>query len=96
MADSEVVYGTLMEPAVSEVVVIAKALLTVMDLLAMSTAAVGVCESVTCTLKFVVPGVVGVPLITPAVLILRPGGRVPEASAQVKGPFPPVEVKVAE
>ena len=67
-----------------------------MDSLAMSTAAVGVCESVTCTLKFVVPNTVGVPLMTPALLILKPGGRVPEAIAQVNGPLPPVEVKVAE
>src|SRR5271157_1552833 len=85
-----------MEPPVSDEVETANGELTVMDLVAMSTAAVGVCESVTWTLKLVVPNVVGVPLITPPELIVRPGGRVPEARAQVKGPTPPVEVSVAE
>ena len=84
------------DPAVSEEVVIAKGLLTVTDLDAMSTAAVGVWESVTDTLKVVVPSAVGVPLITPEALMVSPGGRVPEASAQVNGPTPPVEVNVAE
>ena len=73
-----------------------KGLLTVTDLLATSTAAVGVCESVTCTLKVVVPNTVGVPLMTPPALIVSPGGRVPEAMAQVNGPTPPTEVNVAE
>ena len=84
------------DPPVSDEVVIAKGLLTVTDLDATSTAAVGDCESVTCTLKVVVPNTVGVPLITPEALIVSPGGRVPEASAQVNGPTPPVEVNVAE
>jgi len=81
---------------VSDEVETANGELTVTDLLAMSTAAVGVCESVTETLKPEVPDVVGVPLITPPELMERPGGRVPEARAQVKGPTPPVEVSVAE
>src|SRR5215469_8833336 len=85
-----------MEPAVSEVVVIDKGGLTVMVSVAMSTAAVGVWESVTDTLKVVEPRVVGVPLITPPVLRVRPGGSVPDATAQVNGPFPPVEVSVVE
>jgi hypothetical protein len=86
----------LIEPEVSEEVVIDRALFTVMDLLAMSTAAVGVCESVTWTLKLVGPKAVGVPLITPAALMLRPGGNVPDASAHVKGCRPPMAVRVAE
>src|SRR5271165_4368389 len=95
-AASEALYGTLTEPEVNEDVVIDRALLTTMDLLAMSTAAVGVCESVTWTLKLEVPNAVGVPLITPAALMLSPGGSVPDASDQVKGCRPPVAVKVAE
>jgi len=78
------------------VVVIDKGGLTVMVSVAMSTAAVGVCESVTETLKLVEPSVVGVPLMVPPVLIVRPGGRVPDASAQVNGPLPPTEVSVVE
>ncbi len=54
-----------------------------MLLLAVSTACFGVCTSVTWILKFVVPSVVGVPLITPPALMVRPGGRVPEAIPQV-------------
>jgi hypothetical protein len=81
---------------VREVVVIARGGFTTMVLLAMSTAAVGVCESVTETLKVVEPRVVGVPLMTPPVLMVRPGGKVPDASAQVNGPIPPVEVSVVE
>ena len=93
MAVNIALYGTLTDPAVSEVVLIAKGLLTVMALLAISTAAVGVCESVTCTLKVVVPSAVGVPLITPPVLMFNPAGRVPELRAQVNGPTPPVDVQ---
>jgi hypothetical protein len=70
--------------------------LTVMVFVTMSTAAVGVCESVTETLNAVEPRAVGVPLIVPPVLIVRPGGSVPDASAQVNGPLPPVEVSVVE
>ena len=66
----------------------AKGELTMMDLLVRSTAAVGVCESVTCTLKCEVPSVVGVPLMTPALLMFKPAGRVPEAMDQVKGCWP--------
>ena len=59
---------------------------------AMSTEAVGVWESVTETLKVVEPRVDPVPLMTARVLMVRPGGNVPDASAQLKGPLPPVEV----
>ena len=96
LAASDAVYGTLTDPEVSVVVVTARAELTVMDLDLMSTAWVGVCESVTETLKVVVPRAVGVPLITPDVLMLSPGGRVPEARAQVNGCKPPPAVRVAE
>jgi hypothetical protein len=86
----------LIDPAVREVVVIVRGGLTVMVLVAVLTAAVGVCESVTCTLNVVVPKTVGVPLITPPALILKPGGNVPEARVHVNGCFPPPAVKVAE
>src|SRR6516162_2309103 len=85
-----------MAPAVSDEVVIERGGLTVIISVATSTAATGVCESVTETLKLVVPRVVGVPLMTPAVLMVRPGGSVPDDSAQVNGPFPPTEVSVVE
>ena len=67
-----------------------------MFLLAVLTAAVGVCESATWTLKFVVPVVVGVPLIVPSELRVSPAGRLPEARVQVYGFTPPVAVSVAE
>jgi hypothetical protein len=97
VAASDEVYGTPIDPAVSgDVVVIESGGLTVMVSVTMSTAAVGVCESVTETLKVDEPSVVGVPLMTPPVLMVRPGGRVPDESAHVKGPLPPVEVSVVE
>jgi hypothetical protein len=34
--------------------------------------------------------------MTQPVLMVRPGGNVPDASAQVRGPLPPVEVSVVE
>ena len=34
--------------------------------------------------------------MTPPVLMVRPVGNVPDASAQVKGPLPPVELSVVE
>ena len=76
----------------SEEVVIDRGGLTVTVSEAMSTAAVGAWESVTETLKVVEPRVVPVPLMTARVLMVRPGGNVPDASAQLKGPLPPVEV----
>jgi hypothetical protein len=56
---------------VSEEVVIDRGGLTVIVSEAMSTAAVGVWESVTGTLKVVEPRVVPVPLVTPPVLMVR-------------------------
>ena len=55
------------------------------------------CEaSVAFTLKLFVPGMVGVPEITPALLNERPEGRVePLAKAQVSEPAPPVACNVA-
>jgi hypothetical protein len=50
--------------------------------------------SVTRTVKLYVPAVVGVPEITPALLMVRPGGGGPggATSAQVYGAVPPETV----
>lgn len=50
--------------------------------------------SVTLTVKELVPAVVGVPEMTPAELMVRPGGRVPELMLKVYGAVPPLGVKV--
>ena len=69
-----------MVPPASEVVVtLSVGALTVMLRLALLVVGVGVCESVTLTVKFVVPANVplGVPEITPALLKLNPAGKFP-------------------
>ena len=45
---------------------------------------------VTCTVKFAVPTVVGVPLICPAPFNVRPAGRLPATTLQAYGVAPPV------
>jgi hypothetical protein len=58
------------------------ATLTVMLRLALLVLGVGVSESVTVTVKFDVPVLpLGVPEITPALLKLKPAGRLPEVTA---------------
>jgi hypothetical protein len=54
----------------------------------------GACESVTRTVKFDVPAVVGVPDITPPELKDSPAGSVPEANDQLYGVTPPVAASV--
>ena len=84
-------------PFGSAAVVVVNTGATVRGRVTVMTDCAGTPESVTLKVNGVaVAAAVGVPLMTPAVLILRPGGRVPEARAQVNGPFPPAEVKVAE
>jgi hypothetical protein len=57
----------------------------------------GLSESVTLTVKEKVPGVVGVPEITPVeALRASPGGREPALIAHVYGLFPSAAVSVAE
>ena len=51
-------------------------------------------ESVTVTVKELVPAVVGVPDKTPAVLKVRPAGSVPVDTVQLKGAVPPDAVRV--
>lgn len=51
-------------------------------------------ESTTCTVKVEVPPVAGVvPLMTPALLRVRPEGRAPDTRLQVSLPNPPAAVK---
>ena len=73
-----------MPPPRSDVVVtLSGALLTVMLRLAVFVAGVGVCESVTFTVKLEVPVVpLGVPEITPALLKLKPAGKLPAVTLQ--------------
>ena len=56
----------------------------------------GEVESLTFTVKEEVPAVVGVPLIWPEVLRVRPAGREPELSDQLYGVVPPLAASEAE
>ena len=66
-------------PASDVVVTLSGGALTAILRLAVLVAVVGVCESVTVTVKLEVPVnvPVGVPEITPALLKLKPAGKVP-------------------
>ena len=71
-------------PAGRVVVVTDKAGFTTMLKFAVAVLAVGVSESVTVTVKFVVPEAVGMPEITPvAPLRVRPAGKLPVVTAHV-------------
>ena len=64
---------------------------------AVAVCAVGVSESVTTTVKLVGPTKFpfGVPLITPALLKIKPAGRLlPDANFQVSAPTPPFACSV--
>jgi hypothetical protein len=52
-------------------------------------------ESVTFTVNWYVPAVVGAPEMVPSGPSDRPGGRLPEATAQVYGAVPPTAPSVA-
>lgn len=54
----------------------------------------GLLVSVTLTVKFEVPPVVGVPLITPVPDRVRPAGSVPVAMDQAYGGVPPAAANV--
>jgi hypothetical protein len=59
--------------------------------------ATGVPESTTLKVSVLVPGVVGVPLITPDDAVrFRPAGRLPEAMLHVKLGVPPARARVCE
>ena len=49
----------------------------------------GLCESLTCTVKRWVPWLVGVPVMAPEELKVRPAGKLPEVIDQVYGGTPP-------
>jgi hypothetical protein len=53
-------------------------------------------ESVTCTVKLEGPALVGVPLIVPPLLKLRPAGNAPEVTVHEYGVVPPVAVSEEE
>ena len=75
------------EPLGNEAVVIVRSVLaaaTVMLRAFVAVCAVGVVESVTCTVKLNVPDVVGVPEMAPVEDVkLRPAGRDPELMLQL-------------
>ena len=81
MADSDCEYATLTVPAGKDAVVIVRS----EELIVIDSALVDDCEllSATPTVKFDVPAVVGVPLITPPEEINRPAGKDPPASDHV-------------
>ena len=56
----------------------------------------GELESVTLTVNEEVPAVVGVPLICPEPLSVKPAGREPEVSDQLYGVLPPLAASDAE
>lgn len=63
---------------------------------AVAVCAVGVSESVTCTVKLEVPVAVGVPVIAPvAAFSVSPPGRLPLVMAQVYGDTPPAAATLA-
>src|SRR5271165_4788228 len=77
-------------------------LITVLpELIVIDSAAVfdtaGTSESVTFTVKFVVPAAVGVPLIAPVdAFSVNPAGKLPTDIAQLYGVVPPVAANVCE
>ena len=95
VAEMLALYGFPTTPLCRLVVVICKLLATVIERVLLTVCGVGL-ESFTCTVKFVVPGTVGVPLMTPAVFIVRPAGNtLPLASENVYESTPPVAETLA-
>jgi len=79
-------YTLPMDPPGSDVVVtLSGGAVTVMLRLAVVVACVGVCESVAVTVKLVVPVKVplGVPVIAPALLKIKPEGKLPVVTLHV-------------
>ncbi len=85
-------YAAVSVPSGSAVVVIVRPALIVID---NACVVLTPLASVSSTVKFEVPAVVGTPLITPvAESRLRPAGSVPSVIAQFNGAVPPVEPSV--
>jgi len=83
-------------PAAKVVVVTDRAGLTTMLRFAVAVLAVGVSESVTVTVKFVVPEAVGVPEMAPVEAFrIRPAGKLPVVTVHEYGVMPPVACNVA-
>ena len=88
-------YGVPSTPLGRTVVVIVKPLVTVMERTTVAVCGTGL-ESCACTVKLVVPAAVGVPVMTPATLMVRPTGKeLPLASEYVYGRTPPVAETLA-
>jgi hypothetical protein len=84
-----------MTPAGKVVVDTERAGFTTILRFAVAVFAVGVSESVTVTVKFVVPEAVGVPEMAPvAALRVRPAGKLPVVTAHEYGVMPPVACNV--
>lgn len=88
-------YATPFVPSGSEVVVITSVRLTMVMLSCFCADTGDEAESVTSTVKVKVPGLVGVPEITPLLaLIDKPLGKLPDA-VHLRVPVPPLACKVA-
>lgn len=95
VAETLTLYGEPCIPFTKVVVVIERAGVTVIERFAVTVCGVGL-ESFTCTVKFVVPCAVGLPVMAPVALIVNPADNtVPLASENVSGRLPPVAVTVA-
>jgi hypothetical protein len=77
-----------------EVVVIDKPGLMVITRLALAVKGVGLVVSVTLITAVLVPAVEGVPVISPAVLMVRPAGN-PEVAVKLYEPDPPAALTCA-
>jgi Na+-transporting NADH:ubiquinone oxidoreductase subunit NqrD len=65
-------------------------------LMALVAVVTGLVESFAWTVKLKVPVVVGIPEITPALVMFRPAGSEPFAIDQLYGAVPPLAVSVVE
>jgi hypothetical protein len=85
-------------PLGSETVVIVS--VGAVELMLMENGLVAFCageeESVTCTVKLDWPVLVGVPLMVPPLLKLRPAGNAPDVTVHEYGVVPPEAVSVVE
>ena len=93
LATSVCVYDMLTVPSDRDAVAIERAEYIVIDNARVATAPL---LSVTCTVKLLVPAVVGVPLITPVALLrVNPAGSVPTVILHIYGVLPPLAISVA-
>ena len=89
------VYPTFTDPFGSRFVVMSRCFATVMLSCCVAETGVGA-ESVTCTVNTDVPEAVGVPEITPVlVLSVNPAGRLPAGIDHERVPLPPLDCSLA-